>query len=129
VSGSRPSALAAELELATTASTARDGLRYTVVNTGELPIMLGEAYELERLTDDGWQRVRIGTNFRLWGRRLESGDRFELTSRIPELAPAGRYRLRKRLAVDRDPHPGYEWVAHQQIAPLEVTAEFEVTKD
>jgi hypothetical protein len=68
-------------------------------------------------------------NFRAWGRRLESGDRFELTSRIREFVHTGRYRLRKRLAVDRDPHPGYEWVARQEIEPLEVTAEFEVTKD
>ena len=128
MSGPRPSALAAELELAAT-STTGDGLRYMVVNTGELPIMLGEAYVLERLTDDGWERVRIGTNLRLWGRRLELGDRFELTVRIPGFAPAGRYRLRKRLALDRDPHPGYEWVAHQEIEPLDVTAEFEVAKD
>jgi hypothetical protein len=33
------------------------------------------------------------------------------------------------LDVDRDPHPGYEWVAHQEIAPLVVMAEFEATTD
>jgi hypothetical protein len=93
--------LAAELELATTAAIAGEGLRYTVINIGALPIMLGEAYELKRLTDDGWERVKV----------------------------SARYPLRKRLAVDRDPHPGYEWVACQEIEPLEVTAEFEVTKD
>jgi hypothetical protein len=129
VSGFRSSVLAAELELATTAVIADEGLRYTVVNIGVLPIILGEAYELERWTDGRWERVKVSTNFRLWGRRLESGDRFELTSRIPEFVHRGRYRLRKRLAVDRDPHPGYEWVARQEIEPLKVTAEFEVTKD
>jgi hypothetical protein len=57
--------LAAELELATTAAIAGEGLRYTVSNIGALPIMLGEAYELERLTDDGWERVKVSANFRL----------------------------------------------------------------
>jgi hypothetical protein len=102
---------------------------YTVVNAGATPIMLGEAYELERISDDGWERVELPYVFRLWGRRLESGDRCELAARVPEVVQPGRYRLRKRLDVDRDPHPGYEWVAHQEIQPVEVTAEFAVTVD
>ena len=121
--------LAADLELATKPAVAGESLRYTVINIGVLPLMLGEAYQLERLTNDGWERVNIGVNFRLWGRRLESGDRFELTSRIPEFVHSGRYRLRKRLDVDRDPHPGYEWMAHEEIESIELTAEFEVTTD
>jgi hypothetical protein len=121
--------LAANLELASTAAIAGGGVGYTVVNAGALPIMLGEAYELECLTEDGWERFPIGYAFRLWGRRLESGDRFELTARVPEPVQPGRYRLRKRLDVDRDPHPGYEWVAHQEIEPIDLTAEFEVTTD
>jgi hypothetical protein len=43
------------------------------------------------------------------------------------LARPAHYRLRKRLDVDRDPHPGYEWVARQEIHAIEATAEFEVT--
>ena len=64
--------------------------------------------------------------FPAWGRRLESGGRFELTARVPERAHPGRYRLRKRLRVDRDPRPGYERVAAQEVEPIEVTVEFEV---
>jgi hypothetical protein len=75
--------------------------------------MLGEAYELERLTGDGWERAVGLRAFRLWGRRLKSGERYELTVRVPELAQPGRHRLRKRLNADRDPHPGYEWVVHR----------------
>ena len=121
--------LAADLELATKAAVAGESLQYTVINIGALPLLLGEAYQLERLTNGGWERINVGANFRLWGRRLESGDRFELTARIPEFVHSGRYRLRKRLDVDRDPHPGYEWVAHQEIEPIELTAEFEVATD
>jgi hypothetical protein len=93
VSGSRAPVLAAELQLAATATIAGEGLRYTVVNVGALPIMLGEAYGLERLADAGWERIEVPYNFRLWGRRLESGDRFELTSQIPERVEVGRFRL------------------------------------
>jgi hypothetical protein len=121
--------LAADLELAPTEAVAGEGLRYTVVNIGALPIMLGAAFELERLTEVGWERVAVPHLSPLWGRRLESGDRFELTSRIPEFVHPGRYRPRKSLDVDRDPHPGYEWAAHQEIEPLVVTAEFAVTTD
>jgi hypothetical protein len=123
----RSTVLAARLELSAATFSRGEDLRYVVINTGDLPIMLGEAYELERLTDDGWERAAGPYAFRLWGRRLEAGGRYELTVRVPELAQPGRYRLRKRLGVDRDPHPGYEWVAHQVIDPIEVTAEFEMT--
>jgi hypothetical protein len=102
---------------------------YSVVNVGELPIMLGEAYELEWLSDGGWEWVDLPFAFRLWGRRLESGDRYELAARVPDGAHTGRYRLRKRLDVDRDPHPGYEWLAGSGIEPIEVTAEFDVTPE
>ena len=121
--------LAARLELAASAVVPGRVLEYTVINTGALPIMLGEAYGFERPAGDGWERVPVPYAFRLWGRRLESGGRFELTARVPELAHPGRYRLRKRLQVDRDPHPGYEWVAAREIEPIEVTAEFDVTVD
>jgi hypothetical protein len=117
----------ARLELGVVAVAPGGTVGYTVVNVGDLPIMLGEAYELDRLADDEWERVKVPYMFRSWGRRLESGARFELTARVPELVAPGRYRVRKRLDVDRDPHPGYEWVAHQEIKPIEVTAEFEVT--
>ena len=99
---------------------------YTVINAGDLPIMFGEAYELELLSDDGWGLVELPYAFRLWGRRLESGGRYELSARVPDLAQPGRYRLRKRLDVDRDPHPGYEWLGGEKIEPIEVTAEFDV---
>jgi hypothetical protein len=117
------------LELGAVAAAPGGVVGYSVVNAGDLPIMLGEAYELERASGDGWERVELPFVFRLWGRRLESGDRCELAARVPDLAPPGRYRLRKRLAVDRDPHPGYEWVARQGIEPIEVIGEFDVTVD
>ena len=124
---SRSSVLAARLELSTTVAIAGEGLAYTVVNIGALPIMLGAAYQLDRFADNEWEHVEVPYAFRLWGQRLESGGTSELTARVPELVQPGRYRLRKRLDVDRDPHPGYESVAHQEIEPIEVTAEFEVT--
>ena len=49
-----------------------------------------------------------------------------LTAHIWKHADLGRYRLRVLLEVDRDPHPGYGWVAPQEIEPIEVTAEFVV---
>lgn len=101
-------------------------LEYAVVNDGDVPIMLGEDYEVDRRCAAGWERVALGYSFRLWGRRLGPGARFALTARLPEHVEPGDYRLRKWLVADRDPHPGYEWVAQQQIEPVEATAEFEV---
>jgi hypothetical protein len=99
---------------------------YAVVNTGSLPIMLGAAFVLERASGDGWERLPIPRAFPAWGRRLDAGARSELTARVWEHAQPGRYRLRVPLRVDRDPHPGYEWVATPEIGPIEVTAEFVV---
>jgi hypothetical protein len=88
--------------------------------------MLGAAYRLDRLTDSGWQDVAGPYAFQAWGLRLESGRQHELAARIPEHAQPGRHRLRVRVSADRDPHPGHEWVARQEIQPIEVSAEFEV---
>lgn len=88
--------------------------------------MLGEAYGLERFSSDVWERVELPFAFRLWGWRLEAGERYELSARVPDFVQPGLYRLRKRLEADRDPHPGYEWVAGQGIAPIELTAQFSV---
>lgn len=97
-----------------------------MINTGQLPIMLGEAYELDRLGSAGWDRIEVPCAFRLWGRRLEPGGRSGLTAQVPESARPGRHRLRKRLDADRDPHPGWEWVAGEDIAGITASAEFEV---
>ena len=121
--------LVARLEVSAAAAAPGASVSYAVTNAGELPIMLGDAYELERLSDDAWERVEVPYAFRLWGRRLESGDRYELSARVPDLARPGRYRLRKRLDVDRDPHPGYEWLADQEIQEIEVTSEFNVAPE
>jgi Big-like domain-containing protein len=117
------------LELSAPAAAPGGIVGYAVTNAGDVPIMLGEAYELERLSNGEWERVELPYAFRLWGRRVESGDRYELSARVPDLAQPGRYRLRKRLDADRDPRPGYEWVAGQEIQPIEVTAEFNVAAD
>jgi hypothetical protein len=117
------------MEVGAAVATPGESVGYTVINTGDVPIMLGEAYGLERLSDGAWERVELPYAFRLWGRRLESGDRYELSARVPDFVQPGRYRLRKRLDADRDPHPGYEWVAGQDIEPIEVTAEFNVAVD
>ena len=37
---------------------AGEGFGYTVVNIGALPIMVGAAFKLEQLTEDGWERGR-----------------------------------------------------------------------
>lgn len=88
--------------------------------------MLGEAYELDRFIDNWWQPLAIPWMFRLWGRRLGPGSRHDLEARLPDDAVPGRWRLRKRLSADTDPHPGNEWVARSAIEPLEVAAEFEI---
>jgi hypothetical protein len=126
VSGRTPPVLAARVESAGTTAAPGGQIKYTVLNTGALPIMLGAHYELDRFIDNTWEPFPLPYAFRLWGRRLETGNRYELTARIPEHAPPGRYRLRKRLDVDRDPHPGYESLATKQIDPIELTTEFDV---
>ena len=70
--------------------------------------------------------VEVPYMFRLWGRHVNPGESFALTARIPDGTPAGRYRLTKRLGVDRDPHPGYEWIAHHDIQPCVAFEEFDV---
>lgn len=121
--------LGARLEVAAGGTGPGGTLLYSVINTGALPIMLGAAYVLERATGDGWERVPFPRAFPLWGRRLEPGSRYQLTARVWEQAQPGRYRLRVPLDVDRDPHPGYEWVATREIEPIEVTARFTVTRE
>jgi hypothetical protein len=98
-----------------------------VINTGTVPLMVGASYELDSWSGGRWEKSPGPSRFRAWGRRLEPGDRFELFAPVPASARPGRYRLRKRLDADRDPHPGYEWVASHTIEPIEAAAEFEVT--
>ena len=117
---------AARLELAATTAVAGGRLGYTITNTGTAPLMLGATYGLERLRGSGWEEVVIPRGFRAWGLRLESRAHRELVARIPEEAQPGRHRLRVRLPVDQDPHPGYEWVAEREIRPVELSAEFDV---
>ncbi|MDQ6807461.1 MAG: hypothetical protein M3065_21495, partial [Actinomycetota bacterium] len=125
--GRASSVLAARLELDATAVARGGQLGYLVINTGELPILLGEAYSVERFMGKSWCEVPLPYMFRLWGRRLAPGARSELIAQIPNAVPPGRYRLCKRLSVDRDPHPGWESVAREDIQPIEVTTEFSVT--
>jgi hypothetical protein len=120
------SSVAARLELPKPTFTAGDDLEYVVVNTGDLPIMLGAAYVLERFEHGGWRVANPDAAFRAWGRRLTPGQQSELTTHLPASLPAGNYRLRKRLAADRDPHPGYEWLAQSDVASCEAIAEFTV---
>lgn len=116
----------ARLDLHTTSAVPGDRLEYSVTNTGSLPILAGEAFGLDRLQENDWVPVEVPCMFRAWGRRLNSGESVALTARIPDGTPAGRYRLNKRLAVDRDPHPGYEWIAHHDIPPSVAFGEFDV---
>lgn len=101
-------------------------LGYVIINTGTVPVILGAAYGLERRVASGWEDVAIPYAFPAWGLRLPPRSGRELVARIPERAQPGRHRLRVRLSADRDPHPGYEWVAQQEIQPVEVSAEFDV---
>jgi hypothetical protein len=127
VAGSGAPSLAARLEVVgAAAAVPGGGLRYAVVNTGEVPILLGTAYGLERLGEAGWKEVALPYWFPACGLRLELRSRLELTARIPDDAQPGRHRLRKPLQADRDPHPGYEWVATSAIRPIELTLEFDV---
>jgi len=104
-------------------------LGYAPINPGSLPIMLGAAFVFERATGDGCERLAVPRAFPLWGRRLEAGARSELTARVWSPHTPGRYRLRVPLGVDRDLHPGYEWVAAREIEPVEVTAEFDAAAE
>jgi hypothetical protein len=119
--------LAFGLELKTPSVAAGGTLSYVVINTGTVPLMLGAHYELDSWAGDRWGDFPGPRWFQAWGRRLEPGDRFELSAPVPASARPGRYRLRKRLGPDRDPHPGYEWVARHPSEPIEAAAEFEVT--
>lgn len=116
----------ARLDLGATSAVAGDRLEYSVLNTGSLPIVVGEAFGLDRLEDDEWVAVEVPYKFRLWGRRLNSGESFALTARIPDGTRIGRYRLNKRLVVDRDPQPGYEAIAQLDIPPTVARGEFDV---
>jgi hypothetical protein len=122
----RSAAVAGRLELAQPGFMAGDELEYIVVNTGELPIMLGAAYVLERFEQHGWRVANPDAAFPAWGARLAPGRRTRLTTHLPASLPAGSYRLRKRLLADRDPHPGCEWVSLGDVAPCEAIAEFTV---
>lgn len=125
MSSSQPPALAAHLELAAATAMPGAGVRYSAVNDGPVPIMLGEGYSLDQLTDHGWERLPSAI-FRTIGWYLAEGAARELYFRIPEDARPGRYRLRKRLDADRDPRPGFEWLRGHEIQPIEVIAEFDV---
>jgi hypothetical protein len=118
--------ISARLELPVTRAVPGGGLVYVIINTGTVPVVLGAAYGLERRGASGWEDLPVPYAFPLWGLRLQSGSRREMVARIPEHAQAGRHRLRVRLPADRDPHPGYEWVAQEEIQPVEVSAEFDV---
>jgi hypothetical protein len=117
---------AARLELVAITAVAGGRLGCTGTNTGTAPLVLGADYGVERLTGSGSEEVALPYGFRAWGLRLESLAHRELVGRIPEQAQPGRHRLRVRLTADRDPHPGYEWVAEQQLRGVEVSAEFDV---
>jgi hypothetical protein len=129
VDGRVSSSLAARLEVGAAAAAPGGSVGYAVINAGDVPIILGDGFGLERLSDGRWERVELPYAFRLWGPRLESGDRYELSARVADFVQPGRYRLRKRLDADRDPHPEYEWVAGSEIQPIELTAEFNVAVD
>jgi hypothetical protein len=118
--------LAARVELPATTPVPGGRLDYAVVNEGTVPILLGAAYGLERLIDSGWEDVAVPYWFPAWALRLQSGGRRELFAGIPHDAQSGRHRLRVRLLADRDPHPGYDSVARQEIRPIEVSAEFDI---
>jgi hypothetical protein len=116
------SALVARLELLGPAVVPGGRLSYAVINTDVVPIMLGEAYGFERVSDHGWECVPLAYVFRTAAGALGSGSPYDLIARVPDHAQPGRYRLRKHLRADRDPHPGYEWVATEEIQAIELTA-------
>jgi hypothetical protein len=117
--------LAAHLELSVTKAVPGQSVRYSVVNQGPVPIMLGEAYALERLTDHGWERLP-SLAFRAIGYYLVEGASRELYFRVPEDARPGAYRFCKRVRADSDPRPGSEWLRGHHIDPIELAADFEV---
>jgi hypothetical protein len=126
VDDGRPVSLDARLEVLDLPVVAGGAVKYAVLNLGAAPIMVGEAFVLERLVGDEWEHVEVLSMFRAWGRALGSGERFELMARVPERARPGRYRLRKSLMVDRDPSPGLEWAAGRELDPVDVSTEFDV---
>lgn len=98
-------------------------LEYAVVNCGGVPILFGEAYELDRLSTSGWLHVPLPWGFRLIGYGLSPGDRRQMTAPIPDDAAAGRYRVRKQLRAD----PAVEQGANE-LAPMQATVEFSVER-
>jgi hypothetical protein len=117
--------LSGRLELPQAAAVPGDALEYIVVNTGEVPIMLGAAYVLEHQASSGeWHAVEPRARFRAWGRVLSPGARCQLTARLPATLSAGSYRLRKILRAHTDPGPNQG--ARASLVPVEATAAFTV---
>ena len=78
-----PKGTGSHIELSSPAPHATDPLDYTVVNAGDVPILLGAAFAVERRRDAGWERIEDARMFRAWGRRLAPSGRCTLTARLP----------------------------------------------
>jgi hypothetical protein len=101
-------------------------LEYAVTNTGDVPIMLGASYSLERREGLAWSPVDHPRMFPSWGRSLRPGGHTTLSLIAPTHLTPGHYRLLKQLDADRDPRPGFEWVAQHDFEPVQTKAEFDV---
>lgn len=121
--------LAARIEISSSSVSPGADLRYLVINEGDVPIMLGGGYALDRWANDEWTSVPLRLWVAAWGRRLEPEARTDLSFPLPAGLLPGRYRLRKRLDADRDPRAGCESIAGADLAPLEATAEFDVRSE
>lgn len=87
---------------------------YRIINTGNVELICGFAYRLERETAESWVHMNPRMAFRLIGFGVSPGQYRELDARIPDDAPAGSYRLVASVGSD---HTG---------GTVEVSAEFAV---
>ena len=84
----------ARLQLAAAAVAPGAELRYSIANDGEMPLLYGAGYGLERRTANGWEAVPIALAFPAWGRRIVPGeDSGAMVARVPSNQAPGHYRL------------------------------------
>jgi hypothetical protein len=96
--------LHASLEVMSLEVGAGGELRYRIRNMGDVRLICGLHYRLERkVGENEWMLMNAGVLFRTIGFGVDPGQYKELTARIPADAPAGLYRLLASVGSDHVP--------------------------
>jgi hypothetical protein len=91
--------LTAQLEPAQTVISVGDSLSYSILNTGNVPVIYGADSAIEWLRDGQWIALPFGGWVTAIGKHIDPGQRgdTEVSDLTQHLAP-GRYRLMKSLS-------------------------------